>query len=102
MKNIASAAEFEEVVKNNKLVLVDFYATWCGPCKLVVPLLQQLACDNPHIFFARIDIDEVSQIAEKYHVKSLPTIVVIKNGQEVKRASGVSLRQIELMVGTFA
>ena len=79
----------EEVLKSEKTVLVDFYANWCGPCKMISPIIEQLAKENNNTKFVKINVDEVQDIAIKYEVMSIPTLVVIKNGKEVNRSVGL-------------
>lgn len=80
----------EEVLKSEKAVLVDFYAEWCGPCKMLAPVIDQIAKENEDIKVAKINVDEAQELAEKYGVMSIPTIVVIKNGEEIKRQVGLA------------
>lgn len=80
----------EEVLKSEKTVLVDFYAEWCGPCKMIAPVIEQIAKENEEIKVAKINVDEAQELAEKYGVMSIPTLVVIKNGQEIKRQVGLA------------
>lgn len=79
----------EEVLKSEKPVLVDFYADWCGPCKMLSPIVEQVATENEDIKVCRINIDEEQDLAVKYGIMSIPTLVVIKNGEEVNRVVGV-------------
>ena len=80
----------EEVLKSKKVVLVDFYAEWCGPCKMLAPVVEQIAKENEDIKVAKINVDEAQELAEKYGVMSIPTLVVIKNGEEIKRQVGLA------------
>ena len=82
--------EFEELVKGNQLVVVDFFATWCGPCKIFGPILEETATNyDESVKFAKIDIDENDQLAVEYDIQAVPTIVFLKNGAELERATGV-------------
>ena len=80
----------EEVLKSEKTVLVDFYAEWCGPCKMLVPVIEQIAKENEEIKVAKINVDDAQELAEKYGVMSIPTLVVIKKGRETKRQVGLA------------
>ena len=89
----------EEVLNSDKTVLIDFYADWCGPCKMFSPIIESVAEENEDIKVVKIDVDNAQDLAIKYQVMSIPTIVVIKNGQEVNRNVGlVSKSQIVDMV----
>lgn len=79
----------EEVLKSEKPVLVDFYADWCGPCKMLAPIVDAVAEENSDVKVCRINIDENEELAVKYGIMSIPTLVVIKNGEEVRRTVGV-------------
>lgn len=97
--NVTSENFGEEVLKSDKTVLVDFYADWCGPCKMLSPIIESVANENEDIKVVKINVDNAQDLAIKYQVMSIPTIVVIKNGQEVNRTVGVvSKSQILEMV----
>ena len=78
----------EEVIQSDKPVLLDFWAPWCGPCRMVVPIVEQIAKENSDIKVGKINIDEQSELASKFGIKSIPTLVVIKDGKIVNRAMG--------------
>ena len=78
----------KEVLQSEKPVLVDFYADWCGPCKMLAPIIEEIANENEDIKVVKVNVDEAQDIAVKYDVMSIPTTVVIKNGQEVDRTVG--------------
>ena len=83
----------EEVLKADKTVLVDVYATWCGPCKMMSPLIDEIAEElGDSVKEGKVDSDENPEIADKYEIKSIPTIMVIKNGQVVKTFIGVTAK----------
>ena len=79
-----SSKEFPvEVLQAREPVLIDFYADWCGPCKMLSPIIDEVAQENDDIKVVKVNVDESSDIALEYKVMSIPTLVVIKNGQEV-------------------
>lgn len=83
-------ANFEqEVLHSDKPVLLDFFATWCGPCGQLSPIIDQFAANHPELKVAKIDVDAQRALAKKHKVFSIPTLVVYKNGEITKRATGV-------------
>jgi thioredoxin len=76
------------VIRSPEPVVVDFYATWCGPCRLVTPILEELSDRFKKVRFYKVDIDESPEIAERYAVAGVPTLVMIKQGDEVDRKIG--------------
>lgn len=80
---------FAEVLNSEKPVLLDFYATWCGPCKMLSPILDRLAAEHDEFVVAKVNVDEAASLASEFGVASIPTLVVFKNGREVARNVGV-------------
>lgn len=79
----------EEVIKSEKTVLIDFFADWCGPCKMLSPIIEKFAKENNETKVVKINVDDSPDLAVKYGVMSIPTLVVIKNGEEVNRSVGL-------------
>lgn len=81
--------EFEaEVLRADKPVLVDFWAAWCGPCQMVGPLVEQLSEETDAVKFVKVNIDEETELQMQYNVQSIPTFLLFKNGEVVKREVG--------------
>ena len=72
-------------------VIIDFFATWCGPCKRIAPVYEELAEKYSNVTFLKVDVDESEHIASKFNIESLPTFVLFKNGIEVTRIEGANL-----------
>ncbi len=95
VQEIASSEFENEVLNSDKKVLVDFYATWCGPCKIISPIIEEVAKENPEVKFVKVDIDANQELAEKYEVVYIPTLVVIENGKEItKNVGAISKEEI--------
>ena len=84
----ASDTSFEEIIGAEKPVLVDFWAEWCGPCRMVGPILEEVAAEHDTISIAKLNVDENPQSAMQYDVMSIPTLIVFQDGVEKKRLVG--------------
>ena len=91
-----TSANFDaEVLKSDMPVVVDFFATWCGPCKMMAPVIETLASEyDGKVKIGKLDVDENSDIAAKYGVMSIPTIILFKNGEAVKKTVGVQNKAV--------
>ncbi len=79
----------DEVLASDKLVILDFYADWCGPCKTFAPILEEFASEHPEVKVGKINVDYAMSLAYRYNIEVIPTVIVIKNGSVVYRATGV-------------
>lgn len=88
---IKNMAEFEkEAINEEGTVVIDFYATWCRPCKIMTPIIEEIANEYNDVKFIKIDIDKNEELAIKYNVMSIPTIIIMKNGEVAKTFVGVT------------
>ena len=79
-----------EILNSEKTCLVDFFATWCGPCKIMSPVIDEIAAENPDIKVGKVDVDEADEIAARFGIMSIPTLMVFKGGESVKTFVGVT------------
>lgn len=85
---IVNKDNFDSVIASEKTVLLDFYADWCGPCRMVSPIVEEIAEENPQYLVGKINVDREQELAQKYNVLSIPTLMVIKNGDVISQSAG--------------
>ena len=100
IRHITNANFEQEVMKSDKLVVVDFWATWCGPCRAIGPVVDELAQEyNGEVVIGKINVDEEGELSRKYIVMSIPTIMLFKNGEVIDKVVGLRSKEdlIELI-----
>lgn len=97
--NLTTANFEEEVLNAKETVLVDFWATWCGPCQMMLPIVEELSAERSDIKVGKINVDEEAELAKKYHVMSIPTFIIFENGEVKTRTVGAVSKErlLELM-----
>ena len=90
--------QLEQCNQSNKLVVVDFTASWCGPCRFMAPILADMAKKMPHVTFLKVDVDELKSVAEDWAVEAMPTFVFMKEGKIVDRVVGAVKDELQLKV----
>lgn len=88
VRNITKENFESEVLQSEKVVLLDFFATWCGPCRMVSPIIDEIAEENTEIVVGKVDVDAQSELASRFQVYSIPTLVVLKDGKVLSQESG--------------
>ncbi|KAM9827533.1 thioredoxin b [Neosynchiropus ocellatus] len=101
---IESKDQFDSCLKDagDKLVVVDFTATWCGPCKMIAPVFKDLSHSTPNVMFLKVDVDDVPEVTEAYDISAMPTFVFFKNKKEVHRFSGANVDNLKLEITKHA
>ena len=89
MQHINNKAEFEQLIKENNNVVIDFYATWCGPCKMLAPIIEQVANEVSHVKIVKVDVDESEDLAHKFGIMSIPTLILFVNGKMYEKHIGL-------------
>lgn len=80
--------EFEELLKSGKKIVCDFFATWCGPCRMLAPVMEKVSVKHPEITFVKVDIDKNMELAVKYMIMSIPLVMAFEGGQDVGKTLG--------------
>ena len=89
MLKFANDRDFDEILRSSKpLVMIDFFATWCGPCTKLHPILEKLAADSDAYDIVKVDVDENPALAEKFSVSAVPTLLIFKDGKSISRSEG--------------
>ncbi|XP_078436876.1 thioredoxin H-type-like [Wolffia australiana] len=90
--------QLDKAKANGKLVVIDFTASWCGPCRAITPILIDLAKKIPHVTFLKVDVDELKDVAEEWKVEAMPTFIFLKNGNVVDKIVGARKDELHLKV----
>lgn len=98
MHLIKTSGEFSKLLSSNKLVLVDFFATWCGPCKVLAPKLDAMAPHYTNVNFAKVDVDELGDVAQANNIEAMPTLIMFVDGTEKSRVLGANEAAIRQML----
>lgn len=89
-----------EVLKAEGTVLVDFWATWCGPCRMLSPIVDEVASEHPDVKVGKINVDEQTELAQQFGIMSIPTLLVFKNGEKVQESVGlIPKEKVEALLG---
>ena len=93
---------FDDIVKGNSLVVVDCWAPWCGPCRMIGPVIEALSEEYPNVTFGKLNTDENLEISRKFNIMAIPTLLFFKDGEHVERVTGVvPKRHIESLIKKY-
>ena len=95
---VETKAAFDESINSGKLVVVDFYATWCGPCKVIAPKVAEMDKEFEAVEFIKVDVDSLSEVAAEYQIRAMPTFLLFKDGKEVGKVVGANHTKLKAVV----
>lgn len=98
---IKTLSEFRETLEKNNVVIVDFWAPWCGPCRFISPVLEKMSESAPGIYFAKVDVDEAEDVSQEYGIRAMPTFIAFKDGEKVDEVVGADPSKLERMIEQF-
>ncbi len=93
MEQIKTKQEFDQLTNENKNVVIDFYASWCGPCKMLAPIFENVAATTQNVKFVKVNVDEATELASLFGIQSIPTIIYIKEKKLEKRELGFKTKE---------
>lgn len=96
--NIEEASIFHEEIGKPRVTVVDFFATWCGPCKAIAPKIVEFSDTYKDVYFCKVDVDQLPAVAEKMEVSAMPTFKLFKNGEEISKVVGANPRALEELI----
>ncbi|ANZ75933.1 BA75_03012T0 [Komagataella pastoris] len=94
VQEINSAEEFDKAIASG-VVLVDFFATWCGPCKMIAPVLDKFSKEYEQVSFYKVDVDKLSEVAARFEISAMPTFLFFQNGEVVSKVTGANAAAIK-------
>jgi len=92
--NVANKVEFDSAIKDNKVVVLDAFATWCGPCKVIAPQVAKFSEEYTGAHFIKLDVDEVPDVAQELGIRAMPTFLVFKNGEKINEVVGANPKSL--------
>ncbi|KAK0124873.1 Cytoplasmic thioredoxin isoenzyme 2 [Cadophora gregata f. sp. sojae] len=96
--NLANKDEYTTALEKNKIVVLDCFATWCGPCKVIAPQVVKFSDEFPDVHFAKLDVDEVPDVAQELGIRAMPTFLIFKDGEKVKEVVGANPNALKLAI----
>ncbi|ORY85711.1 thioredoxin-like protein [Protomyces lactucae-debilis] len=100
--NVESTEKFKEALQADKLIVVDFYATWCGPCKVIAPKLVEFEKEFTNASFIKVDVDDLCDVAAEYSIRNMPTFLLIKNSEILETVVGANPQKLKEAIAKHA
>jgi len=100
--NVASKTEFDSTLKENKVVVLDCFATWCGPCKVIAPQVVKFSDAYPSAKFIKLDVDEVPDVAQELGIRAMPTFIIFQDGEKVAEIVGANPQALKAAIEKVA
>ncbi|KAF9776649.1 hypothetical protein IL306_005150 [Fusarium sp. DS 682] len=98
---VNSLSEFREVLKNNKVVLADFWAPWCGPCRFISPVVEKISESVDSIHFIKVNVDEAEDVSQEYGIRAMPTFMLFKDGEKADEVVGADPSKLERLIQEY-
>lgn len=102
VQQVSTLADFKTAISFEGLTVVDFYATWCGPCKAISPVLERLSTQYTNAKFIKVDVDEAAEIAQEYGISAMPTFFFFKNGEKIEEVIGANPQKLQTVIASNA
>ncbi|KAF4948627.1 hypothetical protein FGADI_9531 [Fusarium gaditjirri] len=98
---VKNLSEFRDTLEKNKVVLVDFWAPWCGPCRFISPVVEKLSEAAESIYFIKVNVDEAEDVSHEYGIRAMPTFMLFKDGEKADEVVGADPRKLEILVNEY-
>ena len=98
MRQVTSVQEFNNILSGNKYVFVDFYADWCGPCKMMTPVVEALERENGHIVFVKVNVDSAQELTRNYGISAMPTFMCFIDGVKKEEIMGANVGEVKRII----